>query len=163
MTFAQAIKTVLAEKYATFSGRAGRSEYWWFTLFASLVFLPLYFWAFPLSLEATAPLFNTTGLIVLLLAAAALFVPQLALGVRRLHDIGLSGWWMLLTFVPLASTALVVLALVPSGPDNQYGPGRQLPAAAAPAGWYAAPADPAPQRYWDGGRCTDHTARPAFL
>ncbi len=101
MSFADAVRTCF-RKYATFSGRAGRPEFWWFALFgllgnllAGLVDAAL----FPTvaTPEGTGvpvqPVSAIFGLVVLL--------PSLAVGARRLHDIGRSGWWLLITLVPL--------------------------------------------------------------
>jgi hypothetical protein len=79
MDFVQAIKSCLGQ-YATFSGRASRSEYWWFFLFQVLVMV------------ATGML----GDVINGLASLALLLPALAVGTRRLHDIGRTGWWQLL-------------------------------------------------------------------
>ena len=95
MSFATAVRTVLS-KYATFSGRARRSEYWWWYLFFVLV------------LAATTVIDGATGAEpvpgstagwVTTLVALALMLPHLAVGARRLHDIGRSGWWLLIVCV----------------------------------------------------------------
>ena len=79
MDFVQAIKSCLGQ-YATFSGRATRSEFWWFFLFQVLVMV------------ATSML----GDVINGIASLALLLPALAVGARRLHDIGRTGWWQLL-------------------------------------------------------------------
>ena len=79
MNFGQAI-TVCLSKYATFSGRASRPEFWWFFLFQILI-----------SLAASMLGETINGLVAL-----GLLLPALAVGSRRLHDIGKSGWWQLL-------------------------------------------------------------------
>lgn len=118
-SFQSAVHTCLVEKYATFYGRATRSEYWLFALFNFLVsfgfvFLALIFYSEPVIM----------GLIVLyLLYLVAVFIPGLAVSVRRLHDKGNSGWLLLLYFFPyLGSIILFVLFLLDSEPfDNEYG------------------------------------------
>ena len=98
--FQQAIRICFA-KYATFSGRATRPEYWWFYLFTFLV------------TQGLALIETVLGSVGVLsgLAGLALVVPTLAAGTRRLHDTDRSGWWQLLWFVPLVG-CLVVFVLV---------------------------------------------------
>ncbi len=84
MTLQEAFKTCLG-KYATFEGRADRSEYWWFVLAQVLIVM-----------GASILSEKLSGL-----AALALLLPMLAVTARRLHDIGRSGWWQLVYFVPL--------------------------------------------------------------
>jgi uncharacterized membrane protein YhaH (DUF805 family) len=84
MDFKTAVMTCL-QKYADFSGRARRSEYWWFFLFQILVIGVL---SIVLSILGT-------------LVSLALLIPAIAVGARRLHDVGRSGWWMLIGFIPL--------------------------------------------------------------
>lgn len=79
MDFLQAIKSCLGQ-YATFSGRAPRSEFWWFFLFQVLAMLVA----------------GVIGEVAYSLVALLLLLPSLAVGTRRLHDIGRSGWWQLL-------------------------------------------------------------------
>ena len=90
MNFGQAISVCLS-KYATFVGRASRSEFWWFVLFQVLVSL------------AAGMLGNVVGGLVNL----ALLLPALAVGTRRLHDIGKSGWWQLITLTGIGILLLI--------------------------------------------------------
>ena len=95
----QAVSTVLIKKYATFNGRAGLSEYWWFILFltlGNLVFsgLDSYLgttagFMYQGNIEIKTSLFN--GIFSLLT-----FIPSIAVAARRLHDVNKSGWWQLL-------------------------------------------------------------------
>lgn len=80
------------KKYATFNGRASRSEYWWVVLFLALVQI-----VFTILDSAT----NGSSAITLLqgLWSLAILVPQLALSVRRLHDANLSGWWIIVPYI----------------------------------------------------------------
>jgi uncharacterized membrane protein YhaH (DUF805 family) len=108
------------EKYADFSGRASRPEYWWFIL----AYLAIY--AFATILESITGLggmiFGRYGPLTPLLAFG-LLVPGLAAAVRRLHDTDRSGWWVLLGFVPLAGLVVVYfLALEGTKGTNQFGP-----------------------------------------
>ncbi|ART55993.1 DUF805 domain-containing protein [Acidovorax carolinensis] len=105
MNFVQAIKSCLGQ-YATFSGRASRSENWWFFLFQVLVML-------------VASMF---GDVVYGLASLALLLPALAVGTRRLHDIGRTGWWQLLLLTGIGFLVLLYWWVQPSeGAGNIYG------------------------------------------
>lgn len=101
MGFFDAIKSVFS-KYATFSGRASRSEYWWFALFVIL-------WCW-------IPIIN-------IIIGLFFFIPSLALQVRRLHDIGKSGWWWFINLVPVIGTIVMfVFNLTDSQQgSNQFG------------------------------------------
>lgn len=115
MTFFEAIKTVMVDKYATFSGRATRSEYWYSVLFYYLLFLPVIFLGKIIdSPEFIIVLFSVLSLILL--------VPSLAVCIRRLHDTGKSGWWLLLALIPyIGSLIVIVFYCMPSDGDNKYG------------------------------------------
>ncbi|MBI4289937.1 MAG: DUF805 domain-containing protein [Betaproteobacteria bacterium] len=112
MTFGESISTCL-RKYATFDGRAGRPEYWWFFLFSFLVQM-----AGGMVSQALA------GLLSL-----ALLLPILAVGARRLHDIGRSGWWLLVGLIPLIGWLVLLYWFIQRGAEgvNAYG---DAPAAA---------------------------------
>lgn len=107
-------------KYAVFSGRSRRREYWGFILFYVLlvVVLALIDAALGTSAEPAEP-----GILSSIFVLAML-IPSFSVGVRRLHDTGRSGWWMLLSFVPLIGTiVLLVFTLQDSEPgENRYGP-----------------------------------------
>src|SRR5437773_593961 len=107
MNFQDAVKTCL-QKYATFSGRASRSEFWWFMLFFALA-----------TLVATL-IYDMLGNLV----ALGLLVPNLAVSARRLHGIEEGGWFLLLGLIPLiGSIILLVWSIKKSDPDdNEYGP-----------------------------------------
>ena len=110
MDFVQAIKSCLGQ-YATFSGRATRSEFWWFFLFQVLVMV------------ATSML----GDVINGIASLALLLPALAVGTRRLHDIGRTGWWQLLLLTGIGFFVLLYWWVQPTdGASNIYG---ELPAA----------------------------------
>jgi uncharacterized membrane protein YhaH (DUF805 family) len=106
-------------KYFDFTGRARRKEYWYFTLFYCLsIFLSVI-------LDMLFGTFNpqaSLGWVTLVYLLASL-CPMLAVSVRRLHDIGRSGWWVLLNLVPgFGSAALSVIALFDSQPgSNAFG------------------------------------------
>ena len=100
MGFSQAVKSVFSN-YANFSGRARRSEYWYFVLFSLIISL--------------IPIVN---LIVGLIS----IIPGIAVCVRRLHDIGKSGWWLLLCLIPIVNLILLVWYCTDSQPgENQWG------------------------------------------
>lgn len=106
------------KQYANFSGRARCKEYWMFTLLSNILTVALY---------QLMLMFNDTALggIFLLLIVAysiAVFIPALAVTIRRLHDIDRSGWFALLMFIPLANLVLLVfLCITGTKGDNRYG------------------------------------------
>jgi uncharacterized membrane protein YhaH (DUF805 family) len=109
------------KKYAVFSGRSRRMEYWYFVLFNIIVSIVLG--------VIDAVLFGTldSGMGAGLLSGIyglAVLIPSLAVTVRRLHDIDRSGWWILIGLVPLIGViVLLVFALLEGTPgDNRYGP-----------------------------------------
>ena len=102
------------KKYAVFSGRARRQEYWMFVL----VYIISY-----ILLGIIEGIVNLTGVLTTIYALAVL-LPSLGVGVRRLHDTGRSGWWWLIGFIPLIGiVVLIYFAVQDSQPgENQYGP-----------------------------------------
>lgn len=114
MGFVEAVKTGMA-KYAVFTGRARRSEYWWFYLFFILAYLAGF--VIDIVIGNEIPIFAYTIMLALLL-------PELAVTVRRLHDTGRSAWSLLIAFIPIVGGIWLLVATVrdsePS--DNQYGP-----------------------------------------
>ena len=90
MNFGQAISVCLS-KYATFTGRASRPEFWWFVLFQILI-----------SIAG-----SLLGDVVSGLVAIGLLLPGLAVGARRLHDIGKSGWWQLIMLTGIGLLLLI--------------------------------------------------------
>lgn len=133
MSFTESVRTCLS-KYSNFDGRARRSEFWWFFLFYQLVSLPFVIPGVLLILfglpgdasSSVSPLF-IIGLFLLIvgaLAQLACIVPMLAVGCRRLHDYGQTGWWQLLLLLGgCGSIVLIVLWAMDTNPsDNLYGP-----------------------------------------
>ncbi len=143
MGFKEAVRTCLREKYVTFSGRAPRSEYWWFQLFYYLVLLG----GIALIMLASGLLFSSQGsgfgavtiilYVIVGLVALALTLPSISVMVRRFHDRNLSGWWVLAVFVVpgifsvigteipgLIITVVSFVITVLRGTDgpNKYGP-----------------------------------------
>ncbi|WLD93341.1 DUF805 domain-containing protein [Alkalihalobacillus sp. AL-G] len=106
------------KNYVKFEGRARRKEYWMFVLFNFLISLAV-------SLIGMA--FDADTLLSILYSLAVL-LPSLAVSVRRLHDIGRTGWWILISLVPLigAIVLLVFNCLDSESTENQYGPNPKL-------------------------------------
>lgn len=108
------------KKYAVFTGRARRKEYWGFAMFNFII--TIVFVAFSGMSRGSGLL--TIFSLALLLYSLAIIIPGVAVAVRRLHDIDMSGWWLLLGLVPaIGGIALFVLTLLDSNPgENRYGP-----------------------------------------
>lgn len=107
-------------QYATFSGRARRKEYWYFTLFNLIAMLMLTL------VDILTGLFHAEsgfGLISGLYSLAVL-IPSIAVVIRRLHDTNRSGWWLLVGLIPLiGAVVLLVFTLLDSQPGaNRFGP-----------------------------------------
>jgi uncharacterized membrane protein YhaH (DUF805 family) len=98
-------------KYAVFSGRARRSEYWYFVLFNALITPVIYLISIPL-LGIPAILYSL-----------AVFIPAMAVGVRRLHDTGRSGWNLLLALIPLIGAIILLVYFFQDSAvgENKYG------------------------------------------
>ena len=113
MDFGQSIKTCL-NKYATFSGRAQRSEYWYFFLFMMIVNIVTSI--LDSAILEDLPIFS-------LLATLALLVPSISVSVRRLHDTDRSGWWLLLGFIPVVGVIALIVFFCQRGTvgSNQFG------------------------------------------
>ena len=121
MSFADAIRDAFS-KYVTFTGRSSPA-YWWFYLFGVLVLIVALIIDYAL---------GTSG-IIYALAALAMLLPNLAVFVRRLHDAGHSGWWLLIALLPLiGAIVLLVFTLQGSDAPNQWGSGPDERAASAP-------------------------------
>jgi len=100
MNFGESISTCMG-KYATFSGRASRSEYWWFYLFTILMS-----WG---STIVAGALGNSMVGILPTIISLVFLIPAIAAGSRRLHDIGKSGWWQLLLIIPIIGWILIII------------------------------------------------------
>lgn len=134
-----ALKTCVCHRLLKFSGRASRSEYWYFALGSFLVSLVIYLF----TVAGTIAIFMTTkgnggaeALLAIMFLPMLFYIPislaGLSAAVRRLHDVGKSGFWILTTFIPVLglifSIVLLFFALSPSDGPNQYGPGPDGPA-----------------------------------
>ncbi len=108
------------KKYAVFSGRARRKEYWYFFLFNLLITIAF------LAIDMVAGLYNSEiGLGILSgIYTLAVLIPSLAVTVRRLHDTNRSGWWILIGLIPLVGAIVLLVFMVQDSQveQNQYGP-----------------------------------------
>jgi uncharacterized membrane protein YhaH (DUF805 family) len=106
---------MVLKKYAVFSGRARRKEYWIFTLFNIIFFIVtviLHNFFIDVGYDNLSILYNL-----------AVLIPQLAVSVRRLHDVGKSGWMLLIALIPFGAIWLLVLMVTDSTlGENKYGP-----------------------------------------
>ena len=104
VTFTESISTCLT-KYIDFTGRASRSEYWWWVLFSCIMNLVL----------------SSISQNLAAVYAIAAFLPYLAVGARRLHDTNRSGWLQLLVLVPILGWILLIVLFVQDGKEpNKY-------------------------------------------
>lgn len=115
------------KKYAVFSGRARRREYWFFVLFNIIISVLSVF------LDKTLGTFNNEMGIGVIggIYALGVLLPGIGVAVRRLHDTNRSGWWLLIGLIPLVgAVVLLVFALMDSQPgSNRFGPNpKELPA-----------------------------------
>ena len=110
------------KKYAVFSGRARRKEFWMFFLFSTIISILLAlideFMGWHIELDEDSLGFLST------LYYVAVIVPYLAVIFRRLHDTGRSGWWFLIAFIPLVGVLILLVFLILQGTrgENRYGP-----------------------------------------
>lgn len=106
------------KNYVGFSGRARRKEYWMFILFNIIVSIIL----------------NVIGVVIMLpvlgfIYSLAVLLPSIAVAVRRLHDTGRSGWWLLIGLIPLIGAIVLLIFFVQDSHDeNLYGPNPKLAA-----------------------------------
>lgn len=117
VSFSQAVRMAF-DSYCRFQGRSSRSEYWWWVLFVAILSFCIGIIEGILGFSMTA-VQTTSGILSL-----ALLLPGLGLSVRRLHDIGKSGWWILLGFIPLVGAIVLIIWFAQNSQmqDNQYGP-----------------------------------------
>ena len=100
------------KKYADFEGRATRKEYWMFILFYLILYVVLV--VIDSSMES---------LLLSTIFSLGLLVPSISVAARRLHDTGRSGWWQLISLIPIIGTIIVIIFLVQdSHEENKYGP-----------------------------------------
>lgn len=100
-------------KYADFSGRARRKEYWMFSLLNAIT---------QVGIIVVADLVSSAVVVAFYLYALAMVIPALAVAVRRLHDTGRSGWWLLIAAIPLVNLLLLFFMIEDGNPGpNKYG------------------------------------------
>ena len=112
------------KKYAVFSGRSQRAEFWYFLLFHLIIFIILNIFdnIFGTFIRIRIDYQVYRYGILSNVYSLALLIPSLAVGARRLHDIGKSGWWQLLGFIPIiGGIILIVWFATDSKEDNKYG------------------------------------------
>lgn len=144
MNFIQAIKTVVIDKYCCFSGRARRSEFWYYLLFSTLLSIVVSTFSMGSVVNAAerylqdndmvaylTAIYTSPGMIISLVLSLSLLLPSLGVYVRRLHDVGKSGWWLLgfyvLACIPIINFFVMIyfiyLCCKDSEPgENEYGP-----------------------------------------
>jgi uncharacterized membrane protein YhaH (DUF805 family) len=120
-----------------FDGRASRSEFWWFVLFYYIVIIG--------SAWVGALIVGDRPMLGIFIAFLALLIPYIAAGVRRLHDLGKSGWWWFVSLIPFGSIVLIVLWATAGNPGrNQYGLPPGAGATMAPLPGVLPPSPPPP-------------------
>ncbi|MCM1355313.1 MAG: DUF805 domain-containing protein [Staphylococcus sp.] len=114
VSFSEAVRSALTVNYCNFNGRASRSEYWWFALFAfivSIVISVAFCWS------------DTIEYIVSGIFSLAVLLPSLGLAVRRLHDTGRSGWWIFINLIPIVGSLIFLYFMIVDSQNvpNQWG------------------------------------------
>jgi uncharacterized membrane protein YhaH (DUF805 family) len=131
MDFGQAISAGFS-KYMNFRDRAGRSEFWYWALFINILSIV------GLVIDS---ILKTEMPIAVWLVSLPTYIPTLAIGVRRLHDVDRTGWWILISFIPLIGAIVLLIWWATKGTDgpNQFGP-DPLAANPSPNQEFGAPA-----------------------
>ena len=113
MSFTQAIASGFGN-YVVFSGRSSRSAYWWWVLFALIV---------GVLTQALDGIIGTAP-VLYIVASLAILLPGLAVAVRRLHDKGKTGWWLLIGAIPIIGAIILIIWFIGEGEsgENVYGP-----------------------------------------
>ncbi len=113
--FGEAVKLFFSN-YVNFSARSTRSEYWYVCLFSLLISIPI------------AVIDSAIGVNVLsILWTLATLIPGIAISIRRMHDIGRSGWWLLINLIPIVGAIIfLVFTCKASDGSNQYGEPAKL-------------------------------------
>jgi uncharacterized membrane protein YhaH (DUF805 family) len=112
MDIQTAFRTVVLEKYVDFQGRASRSEFWWYVLAYLIIYI-------------IASIIDSvlTGGLLTLVVSLGLLLPNIAVAIRRLHDTDRTGWWLLLSFIPLINLVLIYFyVLKGTDGENRFGP-----------------------------------------
>lgn len=121
-------KKVFLRNYATFTGRARRSELWYYTLANMILVIPFYIIAM-IGMAGEQGMLSTVGLLVYIVVILATFVPSLAVAVRRLHDVNRSGWFYFIAMIPLIGGIILLVWFCTEGDryTNNYGPDPKDP------------------------------------
>jgi uncharacterized membrane protein YhaH (DUF805 family) len=116
MGFAQAVRTCMKEKYFTFQGRAARAEFWWFGLFIFIILAVVYSIAGWLAVatmsDGSMSIVGDLAIAVAALIVLVFFIPGIAVTVRRLHDLGYSGWWYLAQLIPVVGGIISIIMFI---------------------------------------------------
>ena len=115
MSFDDAVKNVIINNYISFKGRASRSEYWWFFLFCICVGVITGIVDFVVGWNVMW----ITNIVII-----ALFLPTLSVAVRRLHDMGRSGWWYLIVIIPYIGWIMFLILMIIEGEEHPNGYGE---------------------------------------
>ncbi|HEX3329994.1 MAG TPA: DUF805 domain-containing protein [Gaiellales bacterium] len=105
--------TDVIKQYAVFHGRAGRPEYWWFTLINFII-----------SVALDVVLRGAAGQLIGAIYGLAVLLPSIGVAIRRLHDTNRTGWWLLVGIIPVVGWVWIIVLLALAGDDgpNRYGP-----------------------------------------
>ena len=129
MSFKESISTCLLEKVITLDGRATRAEYWWYALFTSLIG-PVLMGCFGFVIDSiqivegdVVKSLLAVLLVLLILCQILIFCSSISVTIRRLHDIGKNGLWILISFLPVIGNIVLFLFLIQESEakDNLYG------------------------------------------
>ena len=127
MSFFEAVRICMVEKYFRFSGRATRAEYWWFYLFTFLAAMGaatlMIVGAVLEELQMGNEIVNLSLIFFGLIVCLSLVIPSIAVTVRRLHDTGRSGWWYLVSFIPYVGDIILIVfcCLRSEEGENEWG------------------------------------------
>lgn len=107
--------TEVIQKYTVFSGRAGRPEFWWFTLINIIISIVID--------VVCGAIFGSSGQFIGSIYGLAVLLPSLGVAIRRLHDTNRSGWWILIGLIPIVGWIVLIVfyALEGNRASNQYG------------------------------------------
>lgn len=111
------------KRYADFQGRSGRKEYWMFLLFQIMVSIAVNLVSF-IGASMDSGLVAGLAAVVAGVFGLAMFIPGIAVSVRRMHDIDKSGWQLLWSFVPLVGLIILIIFMAKQGTTgpNRFGP-----------------------------------------
>lgn len=115
---------VVRDNYANFNGRARRKEYWMFILINIIISIILSIIDTAMGLRFGVSEYSNGSGVISSVYSLAVLIPSLAVGARRLHDINKSGWWQLLSLIPLVGAIILIVWAATEGDKgpNEYGP-----------------------------------------